>query len=82
MEYSEVGRELQVLVRWADAGLSWEALRWSAWCVDCDEGTQALAHREAVDEWRLRHREGRGHSVMVDCERDRPDGTLVRCSEE
>lgn len=65
------------------SAVSWDALRWTAGCIhiDCDQGTEPFASYEAVDEWSLRHRERRGHSVSVDCEWDCPDGTLVRCSE-
>jgi len=65
-------------------GLSWEALRWKARCVDvdCDQGSEAFACYEAVDEWSLRHLEARGHSVMLECEWDLPDGTVVCAPEE
>jgi len=65
-------------------GVSWEALRWRATCVDvdCDQGSEAFACYEAVDEWRRKHSERYGHQVEVKCEWDCPDGTVVCASEE
>ena len=73
-----------VALAWSAANVSWEALRWTARCIhiDCDQGSEAFASYEAVDEWSFRHRERRGHSVTVDCEWDCPDGNLVRCPGE
>lgn len=85
MECIKIEDDLDFLVCEARAdGLSWEALRWKARCidVDCDQGSEAFACYQAVDEWSLRHREGRGHSVRVDCEWDLPDGTVVCAPEE
>lgn len=76
--------DLAQIARALNRGMSWEAIRWRARCVqvDCDQGCEAFACYTAVDEWRLRHTERYGHHVNVEWEWDSTDGRCGGCSEE
>lgn len=52
VERTEIEDELILLARAANAGVSWETQRWVARRVDvdCDQGSEAFACYEAVDE--------------------------------
>lgn len=76
--------DLAQLSKAVNHGMSWDAIRWKARCmqVDCNQRCDSFASYEAVSEWRQRHTAGYGHQVVMKWEWDSPDGRCGGCSEK